>query len=278
MPSFSFNHPGLANVRMNFAEEGAGNPPIVLIHGYGCAHADWAHQVSSLSTNYRTIAVDLPGHGASTHRVPGCRVEHLGDHVGALIENAGLEKAIVVGHSMGCRVAMQAASYAPSRVAGVVLVDGSWIGQGDGAALEADARSVFEQGGFHPTVARLFADMFLDASPNERASDIIERAGTLDPDLGTGLFGSLVRWDAERLTAALTALKCAVTLVQSTYLNADRKRVALTPGDTTPWLDLVRQRRPEAHIELVYDVGHFTMIEAPETVANVIREAAKAPA
>lgn len=274
MPHFTFDHPAQTDVRLDYSDHQADGLPVVLVHGFGCARADWQHQIDALSPTHRTITVDLPGHGTSTHEVADCRVEHLGAHIAGLLDHLALERAILVGHSMGCRVVMQGALDVPDRVAAVVLVDGSCIGQGDGATLEAEARAVFEKGGFAPTVRGLFADMFVDDAPNELEPDLIARAEALHPGLGTSLFASLVRWDAERIESALTDLDCDIAVIQSTHLNTDRKRVALAPGDTTPWLDLVRHQRPDARIELAFGVGHFTMLEAPSEVTSLIHAVA----
>jgi pimeloyl-ACP methyl ester carboxylesterase len=46
----------------------------------------------------------------------------------------------------------------------------------------------------------------------------------------------------------------------------------LKPGETTPWLDLVRQKKKDAKVEIVAGVGHFTQLEAPDTVNRLIRD------
>ncbi len=57
-----------------------------------------------------------------------------------------------------------------------------------------------------------------------------------------------------------------VTVLQSTHLNEKRNRVSLQPGETSPWLELLRELVPHAEIEIVPRVGHFTMIEAADDV------------
>jgi pimeloyl-ACP methyl ester carboxylesterase len=59
-------------------------------------------------------------------------------------------------------------------------------------------------------------------------------------------------------------------VLQSTYINLERVRVSLSPGATTPWIELVQHYVPTAHIEIVSDVGHFPMLEAPEVVNQAI--------
>ncbi len=66
--------------------------------------------------------------------------------------------------------------------------------------------------------------------------------------------------------SAAPTVEVPMTVVQSTHVNEKRDRVSLQPGETTPWLELVRDRAPHAQIALVPGVGHFSMIEAPEDV------------
>ena len=76
----------------------------------------------------------------------------------------------------------------------------------------------------------------------------------------------MIAWDSEVAERALTSAKVPVTVLQSTHLDESRKRVPLQPGETTPWLELIRQLVPHAQIEIVPGVGHFTMIEAADEV------------
>src|SRR5271157_2916430 len=104
---------------------GQGRPPVVLVHGFGCAHADWDAQVAHLSPRHQTVAVDLRGHGASPGTAADCSIERYGADVAEVMRALALPPSVLVGHSMGCRVAIEAALQAPAQTAGVILVDGS---------------------------------------------------------------------------------------------------------------------------------------------------------
>jgi pimeloyl-ACP methyl ester carboxylesterase len=86
---------------------GKGRPPIVFVHGFGCALSDWHAQVSHLSPRYQTIAVDLRGHGASPGTPEECSIERYGADVAEVMQALARSPAVLVGHSMGCRVVVE---------------------------------------------------------------------------------------------------------------------------------------------------------------------------
>src|SRR3954453_4837520 len=114
---------------------GTGRPPIVFVHGFGCALADWDAQVAHLSSHHKTVAADLRGHGKSPGEAAECSVERYGADVAEVMCALDLPRAVVVGHSMGCRVAVEAALQAPARTAAVILVDGSQFAAAMGPVL-----------------------------------------------------------------------------------------------------------------------------------------------
>ena len=136
---------------------GQGPRPIVFVHGFGCAHTDWDAQVAHLSPRHQTVAVDLRGHGASPGSAAECSIERYGADVAEVLRALALPPAVLVGHSMGCRVVTEAALQAPAHTAGVILVDGSQFA----ASMEAVLRERFATAdGYAAMVKGLFTDMF----------------------------------------------------------------------------------------------------------------------
>jgi pimeloyl-ACP methyl ester carboxylesterase len=232
----------------------------VLVHGFACDHTDWRFQTEFLSEKgFAVISPDLRGHGANPAPASECSIENFGADIARLLEEKDLRNAVLVGHSMGCRVVLQAALDAPARVGALALIDGSWLGP-------AHPVQIADFPGF---AKNLFAGMFL--APSALGARIIERAQKLPEAVGAALFPRMVRWDAESMPAALAAVRAPMLVVQSTYLNAERKRAAMKPGETTPWLDLVRQKAPRARIEIITGVGHFPQLEAPAEVNRLLQ-------
>src|SRR5579885_2846828 len=89
----------------------AGPPtrPVVFVHGFGCGLTDWDSQVAHLSPRHLTVAVDLRGHGRSPGPAVACSIERYGADVAELMRALSLPPAVLVGHSLGCRVVTEAA-------------------------------------------------------------------------------------------------------------------------------------------------------------------------
>jgi pimeloyl-ACP methyl ester carboxylesterase len=255
---------------VHFVRAGAGTPPLVFVHGFGCSHEDWASQVQQLKNKYEVIACDLRGHGQTPGRPHECSIQHYGGDVAALIHHLELDQAVLVGHSMGCRVALEAARLDPERVAGVVFIDGSRTGTGDPDEAERSARAAIESAGYAAFAAPFFGEMFFEKSKASKA--VIERALRLRAEIGSALFPKMARWDAERMEAALEAVRVPVMAIQTTYLDSQRKRVPLKAGQSTPWLDLLKKKLKNPAIEILPGLSHFPQLEAPERVNRLIEQ------
>lgn len=99
---------------------------IIFIHGAQNDHSVWTAQARALAgRGHAVLAVDLPGHGRSDGPALAT-VEAMAAWVNALLDTAGIERAVLAGHSMGSLIALEAASRAPARVRGLALLGSTW--------------------------------------------------------------------------------------------------------------------------------------------------------
>ncbi len=97
-------------------------PTAVFIHGVQNDHSVWALQTRYFAHHgYSVLAVDLPGHGRSKG-LPLSTVEAMADWLSTLLVSAGVQRAVLIGHSMGSLIALETANRSKSLVAGVALV------------------------------------------------------------------------------------------------------------------------------------------------------------
>jgi pimeloyl-ACP methyl ester carboxylesterase len=256
--------------RFFYERQGEGKPALVFVHGFACTHDDWQAQVDFFRTRQCVVTCDLRGHGASSGDPEHCDIETYGADVSALMRALDLPPAMLIGHSLGCRVVLQAYLDAPQRVAGLVLLDGSRVGSGDPQVAEHAMRQHIQTVGYRTMMREFFADMFLEDSDPAVQERIVSRALALPEAIGAALFARLPRWDAQYLDTALPRVAVPLLVIQSTYLNPERVRVPLQPGAGTPWFELVRRSIPTAQIEIVSGAGHFTMRDRPQAVNQLI--------
>ena len=252
------------SVEMHYELSGDGSPSLVLVHGFACDHTNWTAQVKALSGRYRVVTCDLRGHGSTPGQPQDCSIETYGADVAELVEALQLAPAVLVGHSMGCRIVLEAARQRPGAVAGLVLIDGSLTGSGDPEAAELAMREKIAAKGFRTFSDDFFRDMF--PVPFDRTDEIIERARKLPVDIGSTLFPRISRSDAQHMNAALAGVQVPLMVIQSTYMGPTLKRESLQAGQSSPWLDRVREYAPNARIELVSGAGHFVHMEVAEQV------------
>ena len=240
------------------------------MHGFLCSHDDWRHQLDFFSASNEVVACDLRAHGETPGRPQECSIEHYGGDVMALVNNLELDRPVLVGHSMGCRVVLEANRIAPDRVGRIILIDGSRSGSGDADAAERAARESIERAGYKAWAENLFRQMFFEPTPaTER---LVQRAVRQSAEIGAALWPRMARWDAATLEAALAAVRAPVLVIQTTSRGADGKRAPLKAGESTSWLDLLRERLQRATIEVLPGLGHFPQLEAPERVNRLIAE------
>lgn len=126
----------LYGTRMSFVDEGEGDP-IVLLHGITCSAASWNALMPALAEHHRVIVPDLPGHGWSSRARGDHSIAAFALHVRDLLMGLGIERATVVGHSLGGGVTMQTAYAYPELVGRMVLISSGGLGESVGLALRA---------------------------------------------------------------------------------------------------------------------------------------------
>ena len=256
---------------MHFVRAGQGAPPLLFVHGFACSHEDWRSQLDFFSPTHEVVACDLRGHGADARAGrTSARSRTTAATSPRWSITSSCNGCILIGHSMGTRVVLEATRLVPERVAGVVLVDGSRTGSGDPDAAEAAARATVGKAGYPAFAEHLFRQMFFKPSPE--ADAIVARALRQSAEFGPLLWPAMARWDAAEMDAALAAVRAPLLAIQSTTRDAQMRRSPLKAGQSSPYLDLIRSAVPGARIAVVPDIGHFTQIEAADEVNRLIAE------
>lgn len=128
--------------------------------------------------------------------------------------------------------------------------------------MEITLRETFATPDGYSTLARRwFQDMFTVKSDPAVVTSIINRAERLPRSIGKKLLRDMLRYDVGRFSTSLADLRVPVMALQTTYSNEKRKRRAMSKGQTTSYLDMLRARVPSVRIEIIEDIGHFPRID-----------------
>jgi pimeloyl-ACP methyl ester carboxylesterase len=168
-------------IEIDYDVRGSGRPAIVFVHGWSCDRTYWRRQVDHFAGRHRVVAVDLAGHGRSGDGRTAYTMADFGADVVAVLDREDVDAAVLVGHSMGGDVVVEAARQRPGRVAGLVWVD-TYRSLPDGPADPA-------------AVARFMAPFRADFAPATRAF-VHDRLFAGDPA------GGLAEWVATDMASA----------------------------------------------------------------------------
>jgi pimeloyl-ACP methyl ester carboxylesterase len=110
--------------KIHYVTVGAGKKTLVFVHCWAGNLGFWRKQVSALVDQARLVLIDLPGHGQSGKRHTVYSMDYFAGAVRAVMCDAGVDKATLIGHSMGGPVIYRVYEQAPEKVAALVVVDG----------------------------------------------------------------------------------------------------------------------------------------------------------
>ncbi|NTW98106.1 MAG: alpha/beta fold hydrolase [Oscillochloris sp.] len=269
--------PGL---RIHYYEAGdPAAPPLVLIHGLGDEADTWRHVLEPLGATHRVIALDLPGFGRSSHPRRAYSLGFFARTVAQLLAGLGVERATLVGSSLGAAVAQRIALGQPDRVERLVLIDGGlpvhsgrppaalwwFLAPGVGELAYTSLRRSQDEA--YATLRPYYAD--LDGLPEDDRAFLRERVWARVWSAGQRrAFLSALRWlavertlRARELRARLAGLHVPTLLVWGEH---DRV-VARAEGEALAAL------LPNARLELIAGAGHLPQQERPAEVAALIQ-------
>jgi pimeloyl-ACP methyl ester esterase len=247
---------------LHYEDDGAG-APVVCVHGWSLSSRVWEGALGAAAAGRRILAPDLRGHGRT--RAPGpFTLEHLAGDLALLVEALGLERAVLVGWSLGAQVALAALPRMGRRIAGLVLVaatprftaGGAWPHGVAPRTVAALARQVERDPA--RTAARFFEGMFadgeLDAAARER---VLALRGDVPVPEATALRAGLDVLASADLVAALPGCR-----VPALVIHGERDPVCPPAAGRA-----LAQALPDARLALVATAGHAPFLSRPAEFA-----------
>lgn len=238
---------------ISFAVEGRGEPTIVFVHCWTCDHTFWKNQIAYFSKKYKVVWLDLAGHGLSGSTRSEYTMEAFGKDVAAVVNKAGGDRVVLVGHSMGGPVIMEAAKILGDKVVAVVGVDTFYTPfqfPKSEAEIEGFVKP-FEKD-FVGASQQMLQSMFAsDADPELKAS-IVEQFSGAEPEMGISAMYEIFRWNAQNVPSVLES-----------YSNKLENINAAPTGNETAL---------HTSVTLIPGVGHFVPQVKPDEFNAALSE------
>ncbi len=235
-------------------------PPLVLLHGLGSSRNDWLLQLPIFIARFRTIAVDLRGHGGSP-RPPGpYRIEHMAADVTRLLRRIDAQPAHVLGISLGGAVAQQVALDYPEMVRSLTLVNtaarfaaGSWRQR----LMGAQRLAMVYLGGMDRAAETVAARLFPKPEQTLLRRETVERIRHNDPAAYRATLWAIARFDVRARLGGIVCPTLVVAGDRDTTVPLAAKR-------------LLAERIPHSRLEVVADSGHATPVDQPEAFNRAV--------
>jgi 2-succinyl-6-hydroxy-2,4-cyclohexadiene-1-carboxylate synthase len=254
-------------LRIHVTEYGSG-PPVVLLHGFTGSTETWAPFLARFASKFRVIAIDQPGHGRSTSPsdVERYRLDRFAGDLATVLDSMNVDRAVVLGYSMGGRAALKFAAHNAKRVAGLVLESAS-PGIADEAqrfdrnAADADLADKVEREGVEAFVKYWETLSLWDSQNSLPRSAREELHRQRLSNNATGLANSLrgAGAGADVPSPGATASISVPTLLIAGAL--DSKYVEIGKS--------LHRVIPASRLDIIPDCGHTTHLERPQEFASV---------
>jgi len=234
--------------KVHYKSLGDGNTAVVFVHGWCCDNTVWRDQAAGFSGKFRMLFVDLPGYGKSDNPKMDYTMAVFAKGVDAVLSDAGVTQAILVGHSMGTPVVREYYRMFPGKTKALVFVDGS---------LRPFSKD--------PADAEKFLSMFKEENFKETAPKML--VGMLKPDTSPKIAKSLEAMVSG--TSPQVAISSMRTMFGGKWANDDPIKVpaqalmAQSPMWNDDYKAFVKKLAPNIDYREFDGVGHFLFMEKP---------------
>lgn len=242
-------------LRIAFDTRGAGELALVFVHGWSCDRSYWNAQMGSFANDHRVVAIDLAGHGESGGARRTWTIESFGADVAAVVESLGLARVVLIGHSMGGDVIIEAAHRLGARVTGLVWVDTYRTLPVERDEDRIDALLAPFRARFVATTRAFVRGMFPRNAEPALVEHVVDDMAAAPEHAAVAMLEASMRYGAvvpERLAALRLPLH------------------AINPSE--PASDVDALARHGVRTTLLPDTGHFLMMEQPAPFDAALRD------
>ena len=242
-------------VHIDYRVWGHGEPAVVLIHGWSCDENYWSAQVEALKAKYTVVGINLAGHGASERNRSDWSMGNYGEDVATVVRQLQNRQIVLVGHSMGADVALEATRRIGDRVIGIIAVD----------SLKSIGLPPMKPQEIERQLAP-FRDHFIEATRDYVTRTMFAKGA--DP-----AFVQKVAYDMslEPPQVAVPSLQSLLAMDFTTLLPDIHVPVYAINSDLSPTDETrIRKSLPKFKADVLDHTGHFLMMEVPQRFNPVL--------
>ena len=237
-------------------------PTILFLHGFAESQAIWADFIREFPESYQLLTLDLLGHGTNTQPAPSYSMEAQAQYVVEQLTQQGVEKVLLVGHSMGGYVALAFAERYLTKVAGLVLFHSTALPDTEKKQANRDKNAEFvRKNGVEKFMDSFIRPLFAPANREtmREQQEVLENIGKATPE-ATVLGGLEAMRNRPDRTQVLRDATFPVLFI------GGKDDVAVSLESLLPQLALPA----ESHALLLGNVGHLGYFEAPERTRRAV--------
>lgn len=242
-------------VEIAYSVLGAGEPALVFVHGWSCDKSYWDEQVKTFSAKHKVVTIDLAGHGESGLERKNYTRELFGDDVKSVVEKLNLGKVILIGHSMGGGVIIDAANKLKGKVIGLIGAD---TFQNLGITLPADQREPFLKpfkDNFAMAIKEFVKGMFTKTTDSLLIKKIADDMSSAPPQVAISSMENMLADDG---VSALKELNVPIISI-----NCDR--YPILEESNRKWVKNYK-------VKMMPGSGHFVMLDNPKLFDQLLQE------
>ncbi|KUJ76886.1 hypothetical protein AVO45_10355 [Ruegeria marisrubri] len=220
-----------------------------------------------LPPDLRGRALTLPGHATRASEPGEFSIEAAAQEI---IEQSICERTILVGHSMGTRIAAEIAFRAQPLVHAIILIDGSCVPTNADLAAGSIKKALRTRGKAE-LVNALINEALPGNLPDGLRSDLTKTMNAMTDEAMVDYSASMANWDSKKCLTRISAITCPVLVLQSTRYTtvAPIRRQSIREDPSSIWYDAWRLS-PNTQQLTLPNSGHYLAQERPGAVANAI--------
>jgi pimeloyl-ACP methyl ester carboxylesterase len=243
----------LDGAKIHYKSYGKGKDALVLVHGWTCNLDNWRDQIPEFAKRNRVIALDLPGHGQSDKPEIAYTMDLFANAIDAVMRDAKVERAVLVGHSMGTPVVRQFYRKYPQKTLAIVIVDGGLRLFGT-KEMRDGFLAMFRTPGYKEAGKQMFAQMAgtLSAPDKERINTSFANTPQYVLVSAMESMGNETLYTTDKINVPVFAV-----LAKSPYWPADTE-------------EFLRGLAPDLEFQMWEGVGHFLMMEKPKQFNDAV--------